>query len=123
VRFVLFAALFWIDWQACLNPRIESAVKWMNIFPTMFAEFLRHTGTGCFVRSGAIGYDCAVFWYLIEMFLDLIGRHANGIRQRLIRFSPRRRISRVDERKLFAPIKTFSYFIDSDSSCFHCDPP
>src|ERR1044072_625053 len=56
------------------------------------------------------------------MFLDLIGRHANSIRQLLIRFSPRRRISRVDGRKLFATIKTFSYFIDSDSSCFHLPP-
>lgn len=91
----------------------------MDIFPTTFTEFLRHTGAGCFVRSRAVGYHCAILWYLIEMFLDLIGRHAKSIRQFPIRLSPRRRIACVDERKLFATIKTLSYFVRSDSSCFH----
>jgi hypothetical protein len=76
--------LFGIDWQTCLNPRIESAVKRMNILPTTVTEFLRHTGAGCFVRSSAVGYNRAVLWYFIEMFLDLIGGHAKSIRQFLV---------------------------------------
>jgi len=91
----------------------------MNILPTTVNKFLRHTGAGRFVRSSAVGYDCAILWYLIEMFRDLIGRHAKSIRQFLIRLSPRRRIACVNERKLFATLKTLSYFIRSDSRCFH----
>src|SRR6185369_5852157 len=91
----------------------------MNIFPTTFGEFLRHTGAGCFVRSRAVGYDCAILWYLAEMFLDFISRHAKSIRQFLIRLSPRRRIPCVNKCELFATIKTLSYFIRSDSRCFH----
>jgi hypothetical protein len=111
--------LLGIDWQTCLNPRVESAVKRMNILPTTVTELLRHPGAGCFVRSSAVGYDRAVLWYLIEMFLDLIGRHAKSIRQFFIRLSPRRRIPCINERELFATIKTLSYFIRSDSCYFH----
>jgi len=52
----------------------------MDVLPTTFSEFLRHTGAGCFVRSSAVSYDCAILRYLIEMYLDLIGGHANSIR-------------------------------------------
>jgi len=72
--------LFRIDWQALLDPRIKSAVERMRVFPTTIREFLRHPGAGCFVRSSAVGYDRAVLWNLIEMFRDLIGRHAQSVR-------------------------------------------
>jgi hypothetical protein len=91
----------------------------MNVFPTTFGEFLRHTGAGCFVRSRAVGYDCAILWYLVEMFLDFVGRHAKSIRQFPIRLSPRGGIPCVNERELFATIEPLSYFISSDSRCFH----
>jgi len=94
----------------------------MNIFPTAVNKFLRHTGAGCFVRSSAIGYNCAVLWYLIEMFLDLIGGHAQSIRQFRIRLPPRRRIPCIDKRELFATLQPLSYFIRSNSRCFHRTP-
>jgi hypothetical protein len=95
----------------------------MDIFPTTVNECLRHTGAGCFVRSSAVSYNRAVLWYLIEMFLDLIGGHAKSIRQFLIRLSPRRWITGINERELFATIQPLSYFIRSDSRCFHHTPP
>ena len=92
----------------------------MNVFPATLREFLRHTGAGSFMRSSAVRYYSAVLWYLIEMCRELIGGNAKSVRQFLIRLSPRRWISCVNERKLFAPIQPFSYFIRSKSCCFHC---
>jgi len=95
----------------------------MNIFPTTVNKFLRHTGAGRFVRSSAVRYNRPVFWYFIEMFLDLIGGHAKSIWQFRIRLPPRRWITCINERELFATIKPLSYFIRSDSSCFHYHLP
>jgi hypothetical protein len=92
----------------------------MNIFPTAIREFLRHTGAGSFVRSSTVSYDRAVLWYLIEMFRELVGGNAQSVRQFLIRFSPRGRVPRVKKRELFPTIQPLSYFISSDSRCFHC---
>jgi len=92
----------------------------MNVFPTAFTQFLRHPGAGCFVWSSAVGYNCAILWYLTEMFGDLVCGYANSIRQFLIRFSPRRGISRVDKRKLLATLHSLPDFVRRDPCCFHC---
>jgi hypothetical protein len=73
--------LFRIDWQAGVDPRFESTVKRMHVFPTGFSEFLRHPGAGSFVRSGAVRYDCAVFWDFVEMLGEFIAGYANGVGQ------------------------------------------
>ena len=91
----------------------------MNVFPTTLREFLRHPGAGSFVRSGAVSYDRAILWYLIEMFRELVRGNAQRVRQFLIRFSPRRRVACIKKRKLLPPIQSLSYFISSDSRCFH----
>ena len=70
-----------IDWQTGVDPRIESAVQRMNVFPTGFSEFLRHTGAGIFVRSGAVRYDRAVFWDFVEMLGEFVAGYANGVGQ------------------------------------------
>ena len=71
----------WIYGEARLDPCLESAVQRMHVFPTAISEFLRHTGAGRFVRSSAVGYDCAVFWYFVDMLRDFIGGDANSVRQ------------------------------------------
>ncbi len=73
--------LFRIDWQAGVDPRFESAVERMHVFPTGFSEFLRHTGAGSFVRSGAVRYDRAVLWNFVEMLGEFVAGHANGAGQ------------------------------------------
>src|SRR5215216_4744722 len=92
----------------------------MHVFPTTFSEFLRHTGAGAFVRSSAVGYDRAILWYLVEMLCELIGGNAHGVRQFLVRLRPRGWVPCVKERELFATIQSLSYFVCSDSRCFHC---
>lgn len=72
------------------------------------------------MRSSAVGYDRAIPGYLIEMFLNFLRGHAHSIRQFLIRLSPGGRIPCVNERELFSTIETLSYFVCSDSCCFHC---
>ena len=44
-----------IDRQSRVDPRIESAVERMHIFPTTIGELLRHTGARSFVWSSAVG--------------------------------------------------------------------
>jgi hypothetical protein len=56
----------------------------MHVFPTAFTEFLRHTGAGSFVRSSAVGYDCAISWYFVQMFREFLGGHAKSVWQFLI---------------------------------------
>jgi hypothetical protein len=75
-----FVALFGIDWQASLDPLIESTVQRMHILPATVAEFLRHPGAGCFVRSSAVGYDGAVLRNLVQMFGDFFSGDANSVR-------------------------------------------
>jgi hypothetical protein len=83
----------------------------MHIFPTTFREFLRHPGAGSFVRSSAVGYDRAVLWYLVEMFGELIGGNAHGIRQFFVRLRPRGWVPCVEECELFATVQSLFYFV------------
>jgi hypothetical protein len=91
----------------------------MHVFPTTYAELLRHTGAGSFVRSSAVGYHRAISWYLIQMLLEFLGGHAKSVWQFLIRFCPRRWIPCVEKGELFATIEPLSYFVSRDSGCFH----
>ena len=91
----------------------------MHVFPTTFTQFLRHPGAGCFVRSSAIRYDRAVLRYLIEMCCDLVGGHAQSVRQLLVRLTPRRWIPCVNKREFFATVQALSNFIRSDPRCLH----
>src|SRR3954451_23435072 len=92
----------------------------MYVFPTTLTQLLRHPGAGCFVRSSAVGYHRAIFWYLVEMFRDLLGGHANRTRQFLIRLSPRRGISCVAECKFSPPLQPLFHFVRRNPCCFHC---
>ena len=121
--FVPFCGSLRIDRQARLDPRIESAVERMHVLPAMISEILRHTGAGCFMWSRAVGYDDAVLWYLVEMFLNLISGDANSIRQFLVCLSPRRRIPCVNKRELFTAIHPLTDFIRSNSRYFHLPLP
>jgi hypothetical protein len=123
VLFVPFCGSLRIDWQARLNPRIESAVERMHVLPATISEFLRHPGAGRFMRSRAVGYDGAVLWYFVQMFPDLISGDANRIRQFLVRLSPRRRVPCVNKRELFTTIHPLTDFIRSDSRYFHLPLP
>jgi|GEM_PF-2854898 len=72
--------LFRIQWQSGINPRVESAIERMHVFPTTFREFLRHTGARSFVGSSAIGYDGAVPWYFIQVGRELFSGHSDRVR-------------------------------------------
>src|ERR1043166_1188769 len=36
--------LFWLQRKACFLPRVEASEEWVNVLPTMFHQYLRHTG-------------------------------------------------------------------------------
>lgn len=84
MRFGGTTCLFRIDWQAGVDPRFESAVERMNVFPTGFGEFLRHPGAGSLVRSSAVRDHRAVFGDFVQMLRELIAGYANGVGQFLI---------------------------------------
>ena len=91
----------------------------MRVFPTAVEEILCHTGTRCFMRSSAVSDDRAIVGNLIQVLVDLVGRHSDRAWQFLIRLSPGLRVPRIDKSELLAAIHPLRNLVWCNSCCFH----
>jgi hypothetical protein len=69
-------------------------------------ENVRHPGAGRFIRSSAVGDDCAVTWDVCEVLLDKVGWNADRARQFGLSFSPCCRVACVNEKYVFSAVQT-----------------
>ena len=91
----------------------------MHILPTVIREFLCHTGTRSLVRSSAVSNYHSIVRNLVDVAVHFLRRHSDRTGQLLIGLSPRRRIARIDKRKLFPAIQPLRDFINCNSGNFH----
>src|SRR5207302_10436516 len=57
LRLCLRGLPFGLNWQPSILPCVESALKCPCVLVTVFLKFQHQTGTGAFVRSGAVRHD------------------------------------------------------------------